>query len=89
MSEAQQPFSALPQGHRLQEYELLRVLGVGGFGITYRGFDHHLYKAVATKEYLPPLLPLAPTTAASPRKPATFAAISSGGWSVSWTKCTP
>ena len=35
MSEAQQPFNALPLGHRLQEYELVRVLGVGGFDITY------------------------------------------------------
>ena len=53
MSEAQQPLNALPQGHRLQEYELVRVLGFGGFGMTYLGFDHHLDKAVAIKEYLP------------------------------------
>ena len=53
MSEVQQPFNALPQGHRLQEYELVRVLGVGDFGITYLGTDHNLKKAVAIKEYLP------------------------------------
>ena len=53
MSEAQQPLHALPQGHRLQEYELVRVLGFGGFGMTYLGFDHNLDKAVAIKEYLP------------------------------------
>ena len=53
MSDAQQPLNALPQGHRLQEYELVRVLGVGGFGMTYLGFDHNLDKAVAIKEYLP------------------------------------
>ena len=53
MSDAQQPLNALPQGHRLQEYELVRVLGMGGFGMTYLGFDHHLDKAVAIKEYLP------------------------------------
>ena len=53
MSEQQQPLNALPQGHRLQEYELVRVLGFGGFGMTYLGFDHHLDKAVAIKEYLP------------------------------------
>ena len=53
MSEAQHPLYALPLGHRLQEYELVRVLGVGGFGMTYLGFDHHLDKAVAVKEYLP------------------------------------
>ena len=53
MNDAQQPFNALPQGHRLQEYELVRVLGFGGFGMTYLGFDHNLDKAVAIKEYLP------------------------------------
>ena len=53
MSEEQHPLHALPPGHRLQEYELVRVLGVGGFGMTYLGFDHHLDKAVAVKEYLP------------------------------------
>ena len=47
------PHNALPSGYRLQEYELVRVLGVGGFGMTYLGFDHHLDKAVAIKEYLP------------------------------------
>ena len=43
----------MPQGHRLQEYELVRVLGFGGFGMTYLGFDHNLDKAIAIKEYLP------------------------------------
>ena len=52
MSEAQQPFNALPPGHRLQEYELVGVLGIGDFGITYLGTDHNLKKAVAIKEYL-------------------------------------
>ena len=53
MNDPQQPLNALPQGHRLQEYELVRVLGFGGFGMTYLGFDHNLDKAVAIKEYLP------------------------------------
>ena len=53
MNEAQQPLNALPQGHRLQEYELVRVLGFGGYGMTYLGFDLNLDKAVAIKEYLP------------------------------------
>ena len=44
---------ALPAGYRIEEYELVRVLGSGGFGITYLGYDHHLDKAVAIKEYLP------------------------------------
>ena len=53
MSEAQHPLNALPRGYRLREYELVRVLGLGGFGMTYLGFDHNLDKAVAIKEYLP------------------------------------
>ncbi len=53
MNDGQQPLNALPQGQRLQEYELVRVLGFGGFGMTYLGFDHNLDKAVAVKEYLP------------------------------------
>ena len=53
MSESPQPLNALPQGYRLQEYELVRVLGFGGFGMTYLGFDHNLDKPVAIKEYLP------------------------------------
>ena len=53
MSEAQHPLNALPRGCRLREYELVRVLGLGGFGMTYLGFDHNLDKAVAIKEYLP------------------------------------
>ena len=53
MSDYEHPLHALPQEHRLQEYELVRVLGFGGFGMTYLGFDHNLDKAVAIKEYLP------------------------------------
>lgn len=44
---------ALPAGYRLQEYEFVRVLGSGGFGITYLCFDHNLDQARAIKEYLP------------------------------------
>ena len=46
-------FHALPSGYRLKEYEVVRVLGHGGFGITYLGFDDNLNKPVAIKEYLP------------------------------------
>ena len=53
MTDYEHPSNALPQGHRLHEYELVRVLGSGGFGITYLGFDDNLDKAVAIKEYLP------------------------------------
>ena len=45
--------NALPTRYRLQEFELLSVLGAGGFGITYKAFDHLLNKNIAIKEYLP------------------------------------
>ncbi|WP_310733104.1 serine/threonine protein kinase [Rubrivivax rivuli] len=45
--------SALPPGTRLGEFELLSLLGVGGFGIVYLAFDHALEREVAVKEYMP------------------------------------
>jgi serine/threonine protein kinase len=45
--------SALPAGTRVESYEIAGVLGVGGFGITYKGYDHSLHCDVAIKEYLP------------------------------------
>ncbi|MCY7315850.1 MAG: protein kinase [Rubrivivax sp.] len=45
--------NALLPGTRLDEFELLGVLGIGGFGIVYRAFDHALEREVAIKEYLP------------------------------------
>lgn len=44
---------ALPKGYRLANYELTRVLGKGGFGITYLGIDRHLGRKVAVKELMP------------------------------------
>ena len=45
--------AALPEGTRVEEFEFHRVLGHGGFGITYLGWDLHLDMAVAIKEFLP------------------------------------
>lgn len=45
--------SALPQGHQLSEYRIERVLGIGGFGVTYLATDTNLNLPVALKEYLP------------------------------------
>ena len=44
---------ALPPGTRFGEFEILRVLGVGGFGIVYLARDHSLERQVALKEYMP------------------------------------
>ncbi|ATQ76389.1 protein kinase [Massilia violaceinigra] len=48
--------SPLPNGHRMEEFEITGVLGVGGFGIVYRAFDHALARVVAIKEYMPAML---------------------------------
>ena len=53
MSEEQQHRLALPQGTRIREFEFRRVLGQGGFGITYLGWNVALDIPVAIKEYLP------------------------------------
>ena len=45
--------NALPVGTQLGGYEILAVLGRGGFGITYRVYDPNLAKVMALKEYLP------------------------------------
>jgi serine/threonine protein kinase len=44
---------ALPAGARLRGYEILAVLGHGGFGVTYQARDTTLGRDVAIKEYLP------------------------------------
>ena len=44
---------ALPAGFRLGSYRVVRVLGVGGFGITYLCEQRGLGVQVAVKEYLP------------------------------------
>ena len=45
--------NALPPGKMLQEFEVLRVLGEGGFGIVYLTKGRYLDDLVAIKEYLP------------------------------------
>jgi HAMP domain-containing protein len=51
--QARQTPLALAPGFRLHEYRIERVLGQGGFGITYLATDVHLRAPVAIKEYLP------------------------------------
>ena len=53
-AEEEQPFLALPMGALLNgRYMTGKVLGVGGFGITYLGYDLTLEIKVAVKEYMP------------------------------------
>ena len=47
---------ALPHGTMLAEFEILGLLGVGGFGMVYRAYDHSLHRTVAIKEYMPTAL---------------------------------
>ena len=45
--------SALPKGEKIHWYAIERVLGQGGFGITYLAHDTNLNQQVAIKEFLP------------------------------------
>ena len=44
---------SLPVGYMLQEYRIEKVLGIGGFGVSYLAHDTNLNSKVAVKEYLP------------------------------------
>ncbi|HEX8605656.1 MAG TPA: protein kinase [Pseudoduganella sp.] len=45
--------NVLPNGTRLGDFEIVGLLGVGGFGIVYRAHDMALDRDVALKEYMP------------------------------------
>lgn len=67
---------ALPIGTYLHEYEVLDVLGSGGFGVVYLAQDHALAQRVVIKEYLPAACAVRlsgnTVVATSPREEATF-----------------
>ena len=44
---------SLPDGHLINEYQIDKLLGVGGFGLTYLATDQNLNLPVALKEYFP------------------------------------
>jgi serine/threonine protein kinase len=48
--------NALPPATRLHEFEILSVIGQGGFGIVYLAHDLTLDRKVAIKEYMPSAL---------------------------------
>jgi serine/threonine protein kinase len=52
----QAPDNTLPIGTRLAEFELIGLVGAGGFGIVYLAEDHSLGRRVALKEYMPAAL---------------------------------
>ncbi len=45
--------NALPIGTHLSEFEIVDLVGEGGFGIVYLAEDHSLKRRVAIKEYMP------------------------------------
>jgi serine/threonine protein kinase len=45
--------NALPIGTVLGEFEIIGLIGEGGFGIVYLVYDHSLQRKVALKEYMP------------------------------------
>ena len=53
--EALTPEALLP-GSKLGEFEIVRVLGAGGFGIVYLALDQLLLRYVAIKEFIPTAL---------------------------------
>jgi len=49
---------ALKAGTTIANFTITRILGVGGFGITYQAYDEDLERDVAIKEYFPSSLAL-------------------------------
>ncbi|WP_250501239.1 DUF4384 domain-containing protein [Caballeronia sp. GAWG1-5s-s] len=54
--DARATHNVLPPGTRLGEFEIVGLIGEGGFGIVYLAFDTSLGRHVALKEYMPSAL---------------------------------
>jgi serine/threonine protein kinase len=44
---------ALHAGTRVEEFEIVSLVGAGGFGVVYLALDHSLQRRIALKEYMP------------------------------------
>ena len=58
---------ALPADYELDRYRIIRVLGIGGFGVTYLASHEVLGNRVAIKEYLPNDFAVRQGTTVSPK----------------------
>ena len=67
---------ALPPGFQLGTYRIVRILGVGGFGVTYLCEHTGLAVQVAVKEYLPNEIAVRDGTEVHRSRPATARATS-------------
>ncbi|MEO8751276.1 MAG: protein kinase [Casimicrobiaceae bacterium] len=45
--------NSLPVGTRVGDFEVVGIVGEGGFSFVYEAFDHTLHRRVALKEYMP------------------------------------
>lgn len=68
--------NVLPHHTRLGEFEIIGLIGEGGFGIVYLALDHSLERRVAIKEYMPSSLAIrgngVQVSVKSPRHAETF-----------------
>ena len=53
MPKEEEQINTLKIGSMLEEFEIISVLGQGGFGITYKVMDNNINKMMVIKEYMP------------------------------------
>lgn len=72
--------SALTEGYELSEYRILKVLGQGGFGVTYLAEDTRLGAMVAIKEYFPAAFAFRDATQTISPRPDTSGSMDNYRW---------